>query len=254
MVPLMKLEKDGDIAVVRLSGGKANAMDEAFLRGLVKLVDELEASGARAAVLTGYEKFFSAGLALPSLLGLQRAQLRSFMTLFDTAMRRVFICPLPVVAAVNGHAIAGGCVLALQCDARLMAEGPVKIGLSEVQLGIGLPSSVLESLRFQVPPSSLVPIALEGTLFTPEEAKRLGLVDEVVPMNGLMAAAIERARNLSRAPAEAIAQIKLGLRRPIMQLVEQRWQQQAEWWLDTWFSPATQERLTSAVARLSGPR
>src|SRR5262249_54036728 len=99
-----------------------------------------------------------------------------------------------------------------------------------------------------------VPIALEGTLFTPEEAKRWGLVDEVVPMNGLMAAAIERARNLSRAPAEAIAQIKLGLRRPIMQMVEQRWQQQLEWWLDTWFSPATQERLPSAGARLSGPR
>src|SRR5215468_8739454 len=170
----MNILREEEFAIVRLHAGKANAIDRLFLEKLVGLMDELEASRARAAVLIGYDTYFSAGLSLPSLLPLGRTELRSLIDLFETAMRRVFTCPLPVVAAVNGHAIAGGCVLALQCDARLIAEGPVKIGLSEVQLGIGLPSSVLESLRFQVPPSSLVPIALEGTLFTPEEAKRLG--------------------------------------------------------------------------------
>src|SRR5262245_17875197 len=148
----MEIEQREEVALIRLRAGKANAMDQPFLRGLIRLIDELATSRAGAAVLTGYEGYFSAGLAIPSLIGLQRDELRSFLSLFEEAMRRVLECPLPVVAAVNGHAIAGGCVLALQCDVRLMADGPGRIGLNEVQLGIGLPASVIEPLRLQLPP------------------------------------------------------------------------------------------------------
>lgn len=246
----MEIERREEVALIRLRAGKANAMDEAFLRGLIRLINELAPSGAGAAVLTGYEGYFSAGLAIPSLIGLQRDELRSFMSLFEEAMRRVLQCPLPVVAAVNGHAIAGGCVLALQCDVRLMADGPGRIGLSEVQLGIGLPASVIEPLRLQVPPSSLVPIAIEGRLFTPGEAKRLGLVDEVMAASDLIGKAVERARELARAPRQAIAQVKLALRRPATDAIAQRRAEELENWLDTWFSPAAQDRLAKAVANL----
>src|ERR1700687_700158 len=185
------MQRDGEVAIVSLRGGKANAMDEAFLRGLLRLFDEVESSNARAVVVIGYGNFFSAGLALPALVGMDRPALAAFMVLFESAMRRVFSFPRPVVAAVNGHAIAGGCVLGLQCDLRLMADSQIKIGLNEVQLGLGLPSVVIEPLRLQLPASSLVPTALEGTLLTPVEAKRLRLVGEVGPAAVVFSLGIE---------------------------------------------------------------
>src|SRR5215213_6697120 len=194
----MEIEQAGEgVALIRLRGGKANAMTREVLEGIIRLVDEVEAApDARAIVVTGVERHFSAGLALPVLLPLGRDEMRAFIDLFGAAMLRVFRAELPVVAAVNGHAIAGGCVLALQCDARLMTDADARIGLNEVRLGIGLPASVVEPLRLAVPASSLARIAVEGALFSPGEALRLGLVDEVVPDAELVDRAVERARAL----------------------------------------------------------
>jgi enoyl-CoA hydratase/carnithine racemase len=214
----------------------------------------LESSDARAAVLTGYDTYFSAGLALPSLLGLDRQKITPFMALFESAMRRVFASPLPIVAAVNGHAIAGGCVLALECDLRLIADAPIKIGLNEVQLGIGLPATVIEPLRLQVPASSHLPIAFEGSLFAPAEAKQLGLVHEVVPPSELLSRSIERARSLARSPRKALAQIKHALRGPSLERMEKASAPQLDEWVNAWFSEATQERLANVVAQLTKKR
>src|SRR6185295_4533243 len=114
-----------------LVGGKANAMDDAFLDGLDRVVAEFEESDARAAVIVGYETFFSAGLSLSALHPLPRDGVRAVIEKFHRVMFRIFRCPRPVVAAVNGHAIAGGFLLALHADHRVAAEGPFKIGLSE---------------------------------------------------------------------------------------------------------------------------
>ncbi len=250
----MEIQRHAEVAVIALRAGSANAMDEAFLRGLLRLFDQLESSDARAAVLTGYDTFFSAGLAIPALLKRPRDALRSFMMLFENAMRRVFACPLPVVAAVNGHAIAGGCVLALQCDLRLIADSNIKIGLSEVQLGIGLPPCVIEPLRFHLPASALAPIAIGGALFAPSEAKSLGLADEVLPAGELLSRAVDRARALAGGTPRAVAQIKEALRRPTLERMETESARQLEGWLDTWFSSAAQERLAHAAARIAGKR
>ncbi|MCU1283346.1 MAG: Enoyl-CoA hydratase/isomerase, partial [bacterium] len=107
-----------DVAILRLHGGKANAMSAEVLDLIERLVDGFEAGEARAAVLIGYERYFSAGLALPLLIELERPAMKRFIERFGDVMMRVFRCPRPIVAAINGHAIAGGCVLALQCDWR----------------------------------------------------------------------------------------------------------------------------------------
>src|SRR5207249_7628146 len=122
---------------------------------------------------------------------------------------------LPVVAAVNGHAIAGGCVLALQADVRIGARADFRMGLNEVQLGIALPAVVLETLRAQVPPQSLLPIALEGRLFPPHEALALGLLHEVVPKESLEQRAAERALELASLPRQAFAAVKSAIRAPV---------------------------------------
>ena len=243
----MEIQRDKEVAVIVLRGGRANAMDENFLNRSLGLLDEVEASDARAAVLTGYDTYFSAGLALPWLLNLSRHKLGAFMALFERMMRRVFTFPLPMVAAVNGHAIAGGCVLALQSDVRLIADAPLKIGLTEVHIGLGLPPSAIDALRFCVPSSSFAPIALEGSLFAPRDAKRVGLVDEVLPGSELLTQSIARAHSLARGTREAVAQVKHALRRPFFGSGVD----ELETWLDTWFSSAGQQQLREAAARIS---
>src|SRR5262249_55328120 len=234
----MELETREDVAVLRLANGKANAMSETFLARLNRLLDRLHESPARAAVLVGTGNAFSAGLDLPSLIGLSRDAMRAFIGEFEHTMLRVFRLARPVVAAVNGHALAGGCRLALQADRRLAPAGGARIGVNEAAIGIGLPSTVLETLRCQVAPASLVPIALEGRLFGVEDALRVGLVDEIVEPAALEARAVERARSLAAVGAAAFAQVKAGLRRAAPETVERRRADEAEAWLDHWVSPA----------------
>jgi enoyl-CoA hydratase len=241
----------GDIAILRLNNGKANAIDLGLLDKLDQFLDAADAIGAKAAVLTGYDHFFSAGLMLPSLIAHDRAQMHAFITRFSATMLRLYACPLPMVAAINGHAIAGGCVLALMADRRYMASSKAQIGLNEVQLGIGLPSSVLEPLRATVPPTSLSAIALEGKLFSPVEAHAVGLVDEVVPPSELEARAIKTAQMLADLNRVGWSQVKEAIRRPALEAAQRVATEDTERWLDSWFSAGARKRIVELVGRLS---
>jgi enoyl-CoA hydratase len=244
------LEIRNGVALLALNAGKANAMTAQCLDTIDAMLARLEASEARAAVITGYEKFFSAGLALPNLIDLDRPQMKQFIERFAAVMMRVFDQSRPIVAAINGHAIAGGCVLALQCDWRIMSEGELKIGLNEVQIGIGLPSVVTESLQLAVPPASLVPIAMEGHLFSPARAKELGLVHEVVPASSLLDCAFDRARELAAPPSSGVAQVKAALRRSAREAMTRYGAEETASWLDSWFSPEGRQRVRATVDKL----
>lgn len=247
----MELSRDEGVAVLRMRAGKANSMGPAFVRELAARVEELTASDAACAVITGDGRFFSAGLALPELYELDRDAMRAFMLEFERVMEAAYSLPMPVVAAIDGHAIAGGCVLALSCERRLIAADAGRIGLSEVALGIGLPPSALEPLREAVPASSLGPIALEGRLLEPEAAPALGLVDEVLPRDALEPRAIELARALGANGRAAHAQIKGALRAPALERMRRARAIELERWLDTWFSELARARLGEAVAKLA---
>ena len=246
----MHIERERELAILHMHAGKANAMNPALVSRLADLCVEVEASSARALVITGDGRAFSAGLALPELIDLDRDTMRDFMVAFKHAMLRVLELPMPVVAAIDGHAIAGGCVLALMCDERICIDDGAKIGLNETQLGIGLPAIVIEPLRAAVPPASLAPIALEGRLFSPREAHALGLVHELAPEASLLARALERARALAGPPATAVAQVKRALRTPILEAIQRTADLETEAWLDTWFSDEAQARLRAVVERL----
>lgn len=244
----MRVEHNGAVALLRLENGKANAISPSFIDKLEGLLGQI--GDARAAVLVGQGSAFSAGLDLPSLVDLDRATMWTFILRFDAVMMRIFELPIPLVAAVNGHAVAGGCVLALQADVRIGADREARIGLNEVQLGIGLPAAVSETLRWQVPGSSLAAIALEGRLFSPREALQLGLLHEVVPEAELLDRALQRAAALAALPPAGVRMVKQSLRRPAGVAVRAQESAEADRWLDTWFAPESQARLREAVARL----
>ena len=243
---------DDLVTMIRLEGGKANAMTSELLDTIERLIDDFERSSAHVAVVTGYERFFSAGLALPRLIDLDRPAMHVFIERFARVMMRVLACEKPIVAAINGHAIAGGCVLAVMCDWRIIVDEPtVRIGLNETQLGIGLPAIVVEPLRAQVPTTSLVAIALEGRLFAPVDAMAFGLVHVVVPTAELQARALVKARALAEIPRVAATQVKRALRSPVIDAVSRNAGVETERWLDTWFAPEARARLRAAVDKLA---
>lgn len=250
----MQIEPSGDVAVLPMRAGKANAIGSAFLDRLSAQLDEVEASGAAALVLTGEGRAFSAGLDLPEISALDRSALERFIRRFSEVMLRVFALPVPVVAAINGHAIAGGCVLAMQADVRLAAEGDYRIGLNEVAIGLGLPAVVLETLRCQVSPGSLGPVALEGRLLRPDQARDLGLVEAVLPPAVLLEQARGRAAELAALPGPAFRDVKQALRGPVVAAVRRVEREDARRWVETAFTPAARERLADVVARLNRPR
>ena len=243
---MIEIERDGAIAVLRLRAGKANAMNLRLFGALAKALDD--AADADALVITGDGTAFSAGLALPELIDLDRTGMGELIDGLEDTMYRVLTWPRATVAAINGHAIAGGCVLALMCDVRLMVDGNAKIGLNEVQLGIGLPSIVVEVLRARVSPEAFATIALEGPLMLPHEALELALVDDV---SANLEAKARTVAGVRAASPQAYAQIKTAQLAPVIAAWRARRPIERESWLDSWFSPAAQRMLRAAVDRLT---
>jgi enoyl-CoA hydratase len=244
----MKIEWIGQVAVLHMEAGKGNAISPDLLDALDARLDEV--GDARALVVTGSGRFFSAGLALPLLMDLDRDGMRAFMQRFGLVVMRLLQLPMPTIAAVNGHAIAGGCVLALQCDYRVMSSAVGKIGLSEVTLGIGLPTIVIETLRFHLPPSAFFPIALRGQLYEAKEALAIGLVDQVVSSEAVLETATAMAKELAAPGPAGYAQIKAELLRPVLAATQEHSAEGLEAWLDSWFSDDARAIVRATVDRL----
>jgi enoyl-CoA hydratase len=243
------LETHGPVTLLRIRGGKANAMNQALLDDLHVALDRVK--DAPALVFTGEGNAFSAGLALPELIDLDATSIGTFIDRFETVMHQVLTFPGATVAAINGHAIAGGCVLALMCDTRVMVNNStMKIGLNEVALGIGLPATVMEPLRLRVPPQSLAMIALDGTLFGPYEAQGVHLVDEVITAERLVPRCIEIATPRAAHPI-AYAQIKQAMLWQTVDALNRTRAQLRDRWVETWFSKDAQTTLRAAVARIT---
>ena len=146
----IRVERDGPVAVVRLARGRSNALDTELCRDIAGQFGEMGPDGARAAVLTGQGSMFCAGVDLLRVRDGGPGYLYEFLPALTDAFLAVFGCPVPVVAAVNGHAIAGGCILAAACDHRVMNADRGRIGVTELQVGVPFPIAALEILRFAV--------------------------------------------------------------------------------------------------------
>ena len=239
------------LAVVHLSCGKANALNPGSLAAIERALDEVEGGGARGVVLTGYARFFSAGLDLVHLYGLERDAMDAFMAWFDAVMLRVFAFPRPVVAAVAGHAVAGGAVLALACDVRVMGATAGRFGLNEIRLGVPFPASALEIVRHAVPAGSVGEALYEGELFEPRAALARGLITEVVD-GDVVAAARQTCARLAAAPADAFATIKASLKGPAVERARATLRPLRHAFVDAWYAPEARVRIGEARARLGG--
>jgi enoyl-CoA hydratase len=240
---MIERSQSGDVVTLRLAHGKASALDLELAEGLSAAIRKEQDSGARAAILTGTGSIFSAGVDLFRVVDGGRDYVERFFPALVRLMRDLFAFPKPLVVAVNGHAIAGGCIFTLCGDYRLMAAGTARIGVPELLVGVPFPSFILEVLRFALPPQHLQHLAYTGRTCVPEEALRFGLIDEVT--DDLMARAEAVATQLAALPPEAFRITKQQLRGPALQHAEDA---DADA-LAAWSTPETHARIRDYLAR-----
>ena len=241
---------DESLAEVRLERGKVNALNEEVVDELAECFRRLAADQAvRSVVLTGTRKFFSFGFDIPGFLGHSKEAFLGYLRKFAALYRDLFGHPKPVVAALNGHAVAGGCMLALACDVRLMAAGKGKIALNEIAFGSSLFAGSVEMLRYTLGGRNAQRVVYSGAMFGAEEALELGLVDRVVPEAELLAAAREVAGVQGAKDPAAFRSVKMLLRRPVLEEMARREEASLREFVDIWYSERTWEQLKKIEVR-----
>ena len=237
-------QKHDGIATLTLGRGKVNAINGPVVDEMRVHLKSLEHDPeAKAVVLTGAGKFFSFGFDVPEFLSFDKAQFTRFLTAFTDLHTYLFVYPKPVVAALNGHTIAGGCMLALACDCRVMATGKGKISLNEVGFGASVFAGITEMLRFAVGSANAAKILYSGSMYSAEEAKAIGLIDEVIAEQDLMSAAFKTASTLGSKYPPAFAGIKSLLRKTIAEDVMRRQPDSIREFVDIWYSEHTWANL-----------
>jgi len=245
------IEQIDDVAVVTMTSNKVNALDDDFFTDLQAAIAELQSAAPLPVVLTGTGTCFSAGLNLLELWEYDETTLAAFVDRLSETLLAWFSLPRPTIAAVNGHAIAGGCVIALACDLRIVVDNEdAQIGLNEVQVGIPFPGVPFEIARHALSPTRLREVTLTGALYTPEEARARGLVDEVVEADKLIERAVGVARAISPDSLDAYATIKAHLLAPTLtRLAETRPRLDRDF-LDVWFSESARRQMNEVRTRL----
>ena len=175
--------------------------------------------------------------------------MREFLPALHRLYDAAFFHPKPVVAAINGHAIAGGCVLACCADRRIMARGGGRIGVTELLVGVPFPALAFEIVRFAVPPRHLPEFTFGGATYDTETALQRGWVDEVVDADALMGQATAAAQKLARLSPPAFAQAKKQLRLPVAERLECSGAATDKTVADIWTAPETLGYIRDYVAR-----
>lgn len=188
---------DSDVAIVSLDDGKANAVLAPEFASLEAALDEVVASRALSAILTGRPGYLSAGLNLKQLPSLSMDEKKDVVRAMGSAVLKLFLLPKPVVCAVSGHALGAGAMFALACDLRVFAEGPYKFGLNEVPAGLFVPSFAVETARAVVSASRLTELVVHGRVLTPHEALSMHVAETLHAPESLMAAAMMHAKHLA---------------------------------------------------------
>jgi 3,2-trans-enoyl-CoA isomerase len=241
----------GPVRELRLNRPPANALSPELITALKQAVEAAPQEGVTGLVLSGSPSFFSGGLDVPLLLTLDRATMNRLWRDFYGLLRALAWSPVPIAAALTGHAPAGGTVLALFCDYRIAAEGDWKIGLNEVQVGLPLPPVIYSALQRLVGARQAARLAIGGLLISVAEALSLGLVDETVPSEQVVERAVKWCQEWLALPSVAMTRTRREARAELAGLFEQNLPGEIEEISGWWWDEQVQSVLRSLVERLA---
>lgn len=242
------IDYENNIREIRLARPPVNALNPAFLDAIHSALLEAEPYGIQALILSGAPNIFSAGLDLPALLELKEGELTDFWKLLIDTLKWFALSPIPVVAAITGHSPAGGTVLTLFVDYRIQARGDYRIGLNEVQVGLPVPTSIYRGLARLVGTHSAEHLVTQGLLISPDEALRLGLVDEVVEAESVRQRALAQAQAWLRLPHFAFQETRKTARSDLESIFDCT--DEPVQLTQRWFHPDVQQALREAVKAL----
>ena len=242
----------GEVHELRLNRPPVNALSPDLLRLLADEVRRSPTQGARALVLSGRDGMFSAGLDVPVLIELDREALGRALTSFFDSIEALAASSVPVAAAITGHSPAGGAVLSLCCDRRVMAEGDYSIGLSEVRIGIPVPRIVADLAIRAVGRRIGEALCVSGKLLNPVEALEVGFVDELAPVGEVVTAARRWCEDIILSPSKALSDTRSVLRSDLVESVQRNSKDDVRLLTEQWFQPELQTAMRDLVARIKG--
>ena len=238
------------VTEINLARPPANALTIEMLQALRGAVNDAVAKGACGIVLSGSVGMFCAGVDVPALLGKERVDVRAFWVEFFRTASALALCPVPVVAAIAGHSPAGGAVLALFCDYRVMAEGPYRIGLNEVQVGLVVPECIQLAMRRIVGAYRAERLLVSGALVPASEALAVGLVDELTGVDQVTTRALVWLNELLALPSRAMLATRKQARADLVEAWRDPDALPVDVFLDAFYDEQTQAVMQALVARL----
>jgi enoyl-CoA hydratase len=242
---MIEVTSQEGVAILRMADGKANAMSIEFCEAITARFGDL--ADTRAIVIVGSERTFSAGVDLLRLLDGGEPYIRRFLPALSTMLAAVFAHPKPVVAAINGHAMAGGCVLACAADRRLMARDGGRIGVTEILVGVPFPPTAMEIMRYALAPQYFEDAIFSGATYLPPQAIERGLVHAIAEPDTLLERAMAAAKTLAALSPRAFAQTKRQTRAPALERMDDA--KTAAAVTEIWTAPETLAFIRDYVAR-----
>ena len=245
----ISVEISGTVAILKLCRKTTNAINHPLVKELSVALQDIQSNDdVHSLVLTSEnDKFFSIGLDIPQLYNLTRGDFQLFFHDFNQLCIDLLSFPKPTFAAITGHAIAGGCILTLCCDYRIIAEGRKLMGLNEVKLGVPVPYPAACILPYLVGYRNAREMMYTGNFCSPEEAFSMGLVDEVVPIEQVQSMSIEKATTLSAGSTQALAHIKKDHIEPIKSQIEKYLEEKEQNFVSRWYADETRNNLKEAL-------
>lgn len=247
---LNRIEHADQIVELNLARPPVNALNAELVSALDEALKAAFETDAAAVVLSGAPGMFSAGLDVPALLPLDRDGMRDFWSRFFGLLGTIAGAPVPVVAALTGHSPAGGTVLGLFADYRVMAEGDFKIGLNEVQVGLVVPPLIHFALARLIGVYPAERHLVAGRMISAGEARGIGLVDELAPVEEVVERALAWCRYHLSLPRHAMLGTRRLTRAELVARADAFEAMNIEGFVDLWFQEETQAALNAMVARL----
>ena len=246
----IQIERVGQIAVLRIDRPPANAIDLDLANEFANALEGVQTTdGIDALILTGVGSCFSAGLDLKVLPTYDRAQQQAMVMQVNRLFGGLYGLPLPTIAAVNGHSIAGGVILTLACDYRIGAEGDYKLGLAEARVGVPFPVAAMAIVQSELSHPVARTMVLTARNSSPRDALSMGVLDELQPPELLLPRAIEVAQEMAALPHSVYGRIKRELRGAALARIEDAISNRKEPMLDSWLNAETRAASVEALKR-----
>ncbi|MHA1975774.1 MAG: enoyl-CoA hydratase/isomerase family protein [Candidatus Hodarchaeales archaeon] len=247
----MKITLKDKVTIIELDNEVTNAISSEFVSDLRKILHKKESDDeSKAIILTSSNtKFFSIGLNIPELYDFSKQEFTQFYRNFNELCLELYLYSKPTVAAITGHAIAAGCILALCCDYRFISGGKKLMGLNEIKLGVPVPYPAIHILENMIGLKETKEFVYTGEFLPPESLLELGIVDNIYPQENLFENSLKKCLSLIENPSTAFRKIKLDLKIPIVNHIKTRLESHIESFVESWYADETRNLLQSAIEK-----